>query len=316
MDPLLAFTVLAAAGVAGSLTFAVWRAVARPAEGQNFEEAIEAVTTGSEISTPQVALSKSRKERNRPATWNNWWLEGAEKAGREPADPSSFGRAMLGVVIVSLMFGLLVYPTGPAAVVAPIAAVVAVRAWLALEQAKRRAALDKQLPTLLSGLRSQIHSGQTVQAALMKVSEDMPAPLGDELRIVRDQINVSVPVEAALQQMANRVNSRLVQFLVSSIGIAIRSGSDLVPQLGTIEQIVRQRARIAGKIRSAVALAKPTSYIALAAPPLMFVWMMFTTEGYLAYWLGEGLITGLIGVALYVVGAFTVRVMVTNVEKI
>lgn len=316
MEPLVVFTVLAVMGVAASLTLAVWRTLTSPRDGGAFEDALEAITSGSELSGEDVALTVSKSRGVQPWNWSRWWAEAAERSGREVTDPGGFGRAMAAVAVLALLFGILVYPTGPAAAVLPVAAVLLVRGWLALEQAKRRAALDRQLPLLLSAMRSQIHAGQTIQSAIMDVSKDLPAPLGDEMRIVRDEVNVSVPLEVALDRLSHRVSSRLVQFLVSSMGIAIRSGSDLVPQLITIEEIVRQRARIVGKIRSAIALAKPTSYLALAAPPAMAVWMVLSTPGYISYFLGEGMLVGLIGVLLYIGGAIAVRIMVSNVEKI
>jgi len=223
---------------------------------------------------------------------------------------------MLGASLIGLIFGLLVYPTGISSIFIPFVIIGFTRLWLMLEQGKRRAAFDRQLPLLLSSLRTQIHAGMTVQAAIMMVADDMPSPLGDEIRQIRDEVNVSVPLERALNDMSGRVGSRLVQFLVSSIGIAIQSGSDLVPQLITIEEIVRQRARIAGKIKAAIALAKPTSYLALAAPPSMFVWMMFQDPDYVPYFLGEGLLSLFVAIVLYVAGVVSIRIMVSNVEKI
>lgn len=315
MDPIVLFTVIAFMGMTAMLTLAVWRTLKRPPEGEAFDKALETITTGSEIAPTTSALMTSTSAGSK-WSWNKWWLEGAEQTGREPQSPTSPGKTMAVVSLVMLMFGVLVFPGGVAGVVVPMVGILAVRLWIMIEQAKRKLSMEKQLPLLLSSLRSNIHAGVTIQVALMKVATDLPAPLGDEIRRVRDEVNVAVPLEVALQRMSERVGSRLVQFLVSSIGIAIRSGSDIVPQLITIEDIVRQRARIAGKIRSAVALAKPTSYLAMAAPLLMFLYMALTQKGYVQYFLTDGILVGLIGLFLYVTGAILIQLMVSNVEKI
>lgn len=314
LDPLVVLTVLAVMGVAASLTFAVWRAITRNDDGDSFDAALEAISTGTEISTDTLTVAVEDKKKH--WTWNDWWNDAALAAGREVHDPHGFGRAVLGLIVVSLLFGLLVYPTGAAAIVLPVMIVGILRAWLSYESNKRKLSMEKQLPLLLSSLRTQIMAGQTVQSALSKVAEDLPAPLGDEIREVRSEVEVSVPLDQALTNFAERTKSRLVQFLVSSIGIAIKSGSDIVPQLTTIEDIVRQRARITGKIKSAVALAKPTSMLALLAPPAMAFWMMFTEPTWLPYFLSDGMIMGLMAVVLYLAGAFAVRIMVNNVENI
>lgn len=315
MDPIVLFTVIAFMGMTAMLTLAVWRTLKRPPEGEAFDKALETMTTGSELSPTTSALMASSGN-GKKWSWNSWWLEGAEQTGREPQTPNSPGKVMGVVTLVMLLFGILVFPGGVAGILVPLVGILAVRLWMMIEQAKRKLAMEKQLPLMLSSLRSNIHAGVTIQVALMKVSEDLPAPLGDEIRRVRDEVNVAVPLEVALQRMSERVGSRLVQFLVSSIGIAIRSGSDIVPQLITIEDIVRQRARIAGKIRSAVALAKPTSYLAIAAPPLMFLYMALTQKGYVEFFLTNGILVGLVGLFLYVSGAIIIQLMVSNVEKI
>ena len=306
---------LAAGGMAAALAFAVWRTVVRPPEGDAFDEALKAVSTANELSVTESALTVSDGNKEK-WTWHGWWLKKALRAGREPDDPKGPGNFMLVVVIVLSFFGFFVFPTGIAGFIVPTFGILIALAWSSLEEAKRRLAMEKQLALLLSSLRSNIYAGLTVQSAVIKVADDMPAPLGDELRIVRDEVSVAVPLSVALQRMSERVGSRLVQFLISSIGIAIESGSDIIPQLVTIEEIVRQRARINGKIRAAVALAKPTAYLALGAPILMFFYMLFTQDNYLSYFLGPGIFVGIIAVFLYLAGAVVVRFMVSNVEKI
>jgi tight adherence protein B len=160
-----------------------------------------------------------------------------------------------------------------------------------------------------------MHAGVTVQAALMSVADELPSPIGDEVRMVKRDVNVSIPLEQALDTLAQRVNSRQMQFLVASIGIAVRSGSDLVPQLVVIEEIVQQRARIEGKIKSAIALAKPTAILAMAAPVIMMLYMSFTDPGYLAWFFGPGILFLGISIGLYAAGVVTIRILVKNVEN-
>ncbi len=149
----------------------------------------------------------------------------------------------------------------------------------------------------------------------MGIADELPSPIGDEVRLVKKDVNVSIPLEQALDTLAQRVKSRQMQFLVASIGIAVRSGSDLVPQLVVIEEIVQQQARIEGKIKSAIALAKPTAILAMAAPIVMVLYMSLTDPNYLSYFLSEGLLLLLVSVGLYIAGVVTIRIMVKNVEN-
>lgn len=316
MDPLILLVVAGMMGLAASLTLAVYRTVSRPPAVEDFETVLERVT-GGELSEFDATLAKTRKLRDGSVfgSWNRFWLQAAERAGRVVEDPSAPGRVALIAAAVTSLFGVLVYPGGAAGVYLGVVALVAGRLWLSFEQGKRKLVLEKQMPLLLSGLRTQMHAGVTVQGALVTIADDLPSPLGEELVTVKQDIAVGVPLDKALGDLANRMDSRLMQFLVASIGVALRSGSDLVPQLITIEEIVRQRARIQGKIRSALALAKPTSYLAMAAPLVMFGWLSITDPNYLTYWFTGGLLFFVGAIVWYALGVVVIRLMIRNVER-
>lgn len=313
MDPIV-MTVGAIAALAATLTFAVWRTLARPVGGDRFEDAI-ARMTGADISEVDTVLTKSGPSQK--LTWTSFWYDAVIKTGRTVADPESPGRVMIGVAVLAAFFGLVVFPTGVEGIAVPLLALAGVWLFFSFEQGKRRLVMEKQLPLFLSSLRTQMSAGMTVQAAIVSVADELPAPIGDEIRQVKADINVAVTLEDALGAMAGRMKSRVMFFLISSIGIAVRSGSDLIPQLITIEEIVRQRSRIEGKIRSALALAKPTSYLAIAAPPAVAVYQVTTDPTTLPFFLGpDGFLMLLLALGLYGGGIFAIRTMVKNVEKI
>lgn len=310
MDPIVLLAALGMAGLAGSLVFAVWRAGTRDKQAEAFEDALAKMTGAERTDTALLREAKPR------TTWTGFWRSAFERTGRVPADPAQPGRTAAGVAVVAAFAGFAV--AGP--LYAPLAALAgpaAMLGWLRFEQSRRRAAIDKQLPLLLAALRSQLQSGVTPAQAVLRVAEELPAPIGDEIRRVRDDLNVAVSLDAALGKLAERSKSELMGFLVASIGIAVRGGSDLVPQLVVIEETVRQRARIDGKIRSALAMAKPTTWIAMAAPPAMAAYLIFSDPAYLDFYgTVEGLITLAVALGAYALGVFIMRVMVSNLERV
>jgi tight adherence protein B len=314
MDPVILLIVGGAAALAATLTLAVWRTLTRPGGSDRFEDAL-AKMTGLETFDGDTATLASAKGKGR--SWNEWWAAAFEEAGRPVADRQSPGRIALGLVILTTFFGIFVYPTGVYAVAAPLVGLGGLYLWLNMARSQRRNRLDKQLPLLLAALRNQMQAGVTIQGAIAAVADDLPSPIGEEMRIVKADMAVAVPLDQSLTELAHRTQSRLVRFLVSSIGVANRSGSDLVPQLVVIEETVRQRARIAGKIKSAIALAKPTAYLAMAAPPLMGGYLFFSDPAFGQYFFSpDGILMLGIALGLYAAGAFTVYVMVSNVEKV
>lgn len=314
MSGIYLFTLAAIMGLAATLTLAVYRTLTSGSDKVKFDEAL-AIIQSSEITELDTPIQKEDEEET-GWSWNRFWYKKAAEAGRLPSDSATPGRLAAGAGIFGAIFGVLVFPGGIPGIVVGFAVLALGLVYLSWETGKRSQTLDKQMPLLLSSLRSQMHAGVTVQAALMNIADDMPSPLGDEIRQVRQDVNVSIPLDQALDALAARVKSRQMQFLVSSIGIAVKSGSDLVPQLITIEEISRQRFRIEGKIKAAVALAKPTAYLAIAAPALMFLFGAISNPEYLPFFFGGGgLIMGLVALVLYIAGIVIVRLLIKNVEK-
>jgi tight adherence protein B len=313
MDIIFIIIILSIGGLAAILPVAVMQTIAKPVSTEKFEDAI-AILTGQSASEVDLALSKGPA--NQKKSWEGFWLNAVQKSGRVVSNEAGPGQFALAAAVLGLFFGILVFPGGVTGLVAPFAVLGLFYVFLSFEQGKRRGTLEKQLPLVLASLRTQMMAGVTIQGAIMNISDELPSPIGDEFRQVKADVSVSIPLEDALAELALRVKSRLLFFLVSSIGIALRSGSDLIPQLVTIEEIVRQRARITGKIKSALAFAKPTSYLAIGAPILMAGYLFITDVAYPSYFFGEGIILFVIALIMYAVGIIAIQAIVKNVEKI
>jgi tight adherence protein B len=309
-NPAVLVAVVGVGATAVALTLAVLRTVQNPIKRQRFEHAL-AVINSSELDL-DTALNTTEKTRR---SWSQYWAETVAQSGRPVTDPAGPGRIALGGAFFAAVFGLLVFPGGPVGfVAAPLMALAGYRGWLNTERKKRVGAMERQLPQLLSGMRANLQAGATPAAAIRGVAQDLPAPLGDEMRQVKRDLDVNVPLDAALGALADRVPSREMKFLVASIEIAVRSGADLDPQLQTIEGIVEQRTRIRQKLRSAVAQVKPTKALAYAAVPLMFVMSLREPDNQ-AFWFGSGLLMLIIASVLYLAGGFVIRLMVNSVEN-
>lgn len=284
-----------------------------PVKKKTFSEALSFINASEfEMDT---ALNKSTKTDK--LTWSEYWYELNVKAGKT-SGLATPGRA---VALLSVFMGLVGFFVVPATwwggVPMGLLALPMARALLLAEANKRVHTMEKQLPALLAGIRANLSSGATAQQAIVAVADDVPAPLGDELKALRRDIDVNVGLEVALQDLAARVPSREMQFLVSSIEISVRVGADLDPQIRIIEGIVRQRSRVRGMIRSAVAQAKPTMWLAYAIVPFMLAYS-FSNPDNKSFWLstsGYGpIILGLI-IGLYLTCLVVIRTMVKGVEN-
>lgn len=284
-----------------------------PLKKKTFTEAL-AYINASEFEM-DTALNKAAKTDK--VSWSEYWHVLYAKAGKVAA-PATPGRSVVLLCLLLALVGLFIMPATwwGGIILAPMGALLA-RTWLRAEASKRVRTMEKQLPALLAGIRANLSSGATAQQAIVSVADDVPSPLGDELKALRADVDVNVALDVALRDLAKRVPSREMQFLVSSIEISVRVGADLGPQIKIIEGIVRQRYRVRGMIRTAVAQAKPTMLLAYTVVPGMLVYSFANPENKV-FWLdlsGYGpIILGVI-TALYVSCLVIVQMMVKGVEK-
>lgn len=306
-NPQVMLVAVGFAGTAVMLWFAVIRASSTAAQVGRFDAALRHIAA-SELNIDTNLMRTDKETRN----WNDYWGDLVASTGRvvrNEGGPGRFAIAVAGVTAVggAVLFGVFGLLGGP------LVGLLGLKTFLEFERNKRIQAIDKQLPILLAGLRANLSAQATPQQALMDVAEDMPAPLGDELRALRRDINVNIGLDAALQALSERVTSREVKFLVSSIQIAVRAGAELEPQIAVIQEIVTQRTRIRQKLRGAISQVKPTQYLALGAVPFMFI-VSLRTGDQRRYWFGDGLFFLGVAVVLYLAGAFAIRFMIKSVE--
>lgn len=293
-----------------ALTMAVSRSLTAPERRQRFSESLAIIAT-SEMDIDTAVAGSTTQRRG----FSEYWHHEVAATGRHVSDPASPGRLVLTLALLGFLIGFLIVPGGLfGGIVGGALAPLVLRLLLRSEQRKRIVAMERQLPQLLTGLRSNLQAGATPQSALMAIADDLPAPLGDEMRILKRDIDVNVPLDTALKALASRVPSREMEFLIASIEIAVRSGADLDPQLATIMDIVKQRTRIRQKLRAAVAQVKPTAWLAYGAVPLMLL-VSFRDPQNREFWFTNGIVMlGVVGV-LYAAGYLTIKFMITDVEN-
>lgn len=249
--------------------------------------------------------------------WYPFWEAKFQKTGRLVSDPGMPGNIALGVTAFFLAFGALVFPGGIlGAAIMPFAGIAGYFAILGSEAKKRAKTLETQMPNLLSSLRSNLQSRATPQQALINVANDFPAPLGDELRVVRDDMSVNVPMDKALQALAARTGSNEIKFLVASIEIAVESGADLDTQLETIEGIVRQRREISEKLSVAISQAMPSIWVTAIFIPAGLIFNFIQSEDNRVFWTSFfGIVALGVVAVLYVGGLFWSWKNVKGVEN-
>jgi len=307
----LALTVAVVIGLAIFFFFlGLGNVASKTKDEEKFKEMVEAITRS------EIAIDRVESNMPDPKTWSGYWYKLAISAGYAPENTSGPGYLAMALPIVTFAFGFLVVPRDALGGLAfAIASIVILRLFFRIAANRRIAALDKQLPNLLSGLRASLQANLTPQQAILAQAEEISAPLGDELKTLRDELSVNIPLDTALSNLALRIPSREVKFLVAATRIAIASGTDLDPLLQTIQEIVVQRARIANHLASAVAQVQPAIVVTGVMIPAALIFSYYSDKSNQAFWATPmGLIALLVVGGLYATGLFIAKKQVDRVK--
>ena len=136
---------------------------------------------------------------------------------------------------------------------------------------KRQRLLADQLPEALDFLSRILRAGHSLSTGLQMMGQELPHPLAGEFARVYSQHSLGMTIDAALKDMATRVESSDFAFFVTAVLIQRQTGGDLSEVLDNISSMIRQRIRLAQHLKAKTAEGRFTGYILSAFPPVMFV---------------------------------------------
>jgi tight adherence protein B len=137
----------------------------------------------------------------------------------------------------------------------------AVRRWLEWKRAARLEDFVSQLPELARTLSNATSAGRSLPSALLLAAEDLGEPAGSELRLLTEQLRIGQPVDEALEVLSERLPSRELGVLASTLVIQQRTGGDVVTALRDMASTLETRKDLRREVKTIVAGAVQTGYV-------------------------------------------------------
>ena len=131
---------------------------------------------------------------------------------------------------------------------------------------KRLLALDDQLPDVLTTLAASLKAGHSFRQGIQAVVDEGHPPASEEFKRVLTETSLGRPIDDALAEMAERVGSENLSFVVTSVTIQRQVGGSLAGIFDMVAETVRNRQQFARKIRSLTASGKMSAYVLLGLP--------------------------------------------------
>jgi tight adherence protein B len=199
-----------------------------------------------------------------------------------------------------------------------IGGVVCVRlcfVWVEKQREKRRLAFVTQLPEVARLLSNASSAGLAIRAAIDMAADELDSPASQELRLVSEELALGQSVGRALENLEQRMPSRDVGVLISTLIIQQRSGGDLVNALQDMAETLDQRRDLTREIRTVMAGSVATGYMVAGLGAITVLLMNTITPGVLDDLTSSvpGLFAVSIAGGLYAIGFLLIR-RVTRVE--
>ena len=135
---------------------------------------------------------------------------------------------------------------------------------LQLRDVQRRDSIDRNLPLFLLALTSAVQSGANLIKAIEHTAERNMGALTPELKNLRANISWGMPMDEALENFANRCNTRMSRRVVVLLEMAIKVGGDIANNLEMIQKHVTELQNLEKERKSSLAPYTYTIYIAFA----------------------------------------------------
>src|SRR4051794_6255534 len=185
------------------------------------------------------------------------WLQGAGS----PLSPADLlllcvSGALSAAVVLSLFM-----PLGVALVFAVVGVAVIARVLVERKRGQRRDEFINQLPDVARVLSNGTSAGLSMAGAMELAARELAQPAATEMEVVVQETRLGMPLEASLERLRDRLPSREVAVLMTTLIIQQRAGGDTVRALSELGQTLEARKDLLREIRTMLSGAVYTSYL-------------------------------------------------------
>lgn len=140
---------------------------------------------------------------------------------------------------------------------------IALRGFLRRARARRLEAFIAQMPELARVLANATNAGLSIATAVGIAGDELDDPARSEMRRVANSLRFGSDIEAALEELGERLPSREVAVLLSTLVVCARSGGSLVTSLRDIADTLEARKETRREIRTTLAQSLATGYMVI-----------------------------------------------------
>ncbi|MBF9234253.1 type II secretion system F family protein [Microvirga alba] len=166
------------------------------------------------------------------------------------------------------------------------------------KRASRLKAFTAEFPNAVDVIVRGVKAGLPLVDCLRIIATEANEPVRSEFRVILDDQTLGVPMDQAVQRLMERVPVAEANFFAIVISLQSSSGGGLSEALGNLSKVLRERKKIAGKIRAMSSEAKASAGIIGSLPVIVTCLLYLSAPQYISL-----LFTTLVGKIVLAVAA-------------
>lgn len=196
----------------------------------------------------------------------------------------------------------------------PVAALIGLwgtNAFLNWQRTKRTERFINQLPELSRILANATQAGLALRTAISMAADEMENPAGEELARVARRLAVGESLDDAMSELTDRLPSRELVVLVTTLVLSNRAGGTVVSSLRNLTETLEERKETRREVKTQLSQVTVTAY---AVPVFGFGAMLLMNAvmpGALDRMTGAfiGQVAVIVSLVLYAIGFIVIRRM-------
>ena len=180
------------------------------------------------------------------------------------------------------------------------------------KKAKRLRQFEEQFPEAIDLISRALRAGHAFTTGLAMTAEEIPAPVGEEFKLLYDRQNFGMPLPDALRAFAARIPILDARFFVTAVLTQRETGGNLGEVLDNLASVIRERFKVKRQVRVLTAHGRITGWILAALPPSLAGIMFVMAPGHMEILTNDTLGVQMIVVALVlqVIGTIIIQKLV------
>ncbi|MER5365513.1 type II secretion system F family protein [Streptomyces sp. NBC_01243] len=196
----------------------------------------------------------------------------------------------------------------------PVAALIGLwgtNAFLNWQRTKRTERFINQLPELARILANATQAGLALRTSIGMAADEMDNPAGEELSRVSRRLAVGEPLDDALSELTDRLPSRELVVLVTTLVLSNRAGGTVVSSLRNLTETLEERKETRREVKTQLSQVTVTAYavpmFGLGTMLLMDTVMPGALDRMTGAFIGQ--VAVVVSITLYAIGFIVIRRM-------